>query len=159
VVFSVPVLIANLLLSTKLPVLVLLFLSFGSLMFVIICPPAVLILKVLFMVFDTMFSPFWNAFSAVVSFPFVLKTPFSSTSKKNIPFFPFFLFGKKVFPNLSEEGKNDEVLETGLATDEEDEEPEQVIWGDFNCREWNERDLEVIGNIYENSNLLEQKDG
>lgn len=37
---------------------------------------------------------------------------------------------------------------------EEDENPEQVIWNDFNCRVWNERDIEVIGNIYENPELL-----
>lgn len=37
---------------------------------------------------------------------------------------------------------------------EMDDKPEQVTWNDFNCRTWNERDLEVIGNIYENPELL-----
>lgn len=37
---------------------------------------------------------------------------------------------------------------------EQDEKPEQVIWGDFNCQAWNEKDLEVIGNIYENPELI-----
>jgi len=37
---------------------------------------------------------------------------------------------------------------------EEDERPEQVLWDDFNCRAWNKRDLEVIGNIYENPELI-----
>lgn len=31
--------------------------------------------------------------------------------------------------------------------------PKLVIWGDFNCTYWNERDLEIIGNIYENPDL------
>jgi hypothetical protein len=37
---------------------------------------------------------------------------------------------------------------------DDDEKPEQVIWGDFNCREWNEKGLEIIGNIWENLELL-----
>lgn len=40
---------------------------------------------------------------------------------------------------------------------EEDEQPGQVIWNDFNCRAWNEKDLEIIGNIYENPELLKNK--
>ena len=41
---------------------------------------------------------------------------------------------------------------------EEDDKPELVIWGDFNCRAWNDKDIEVIGNIYENPELLVQLD-